>query len=125
MASRPDTGDPRLRLPQPEDGDIRPLVPTGQRNIPTWALIAAVVIAGLILFAVLDAQRRDTREVAEQPAGGFVLPPPPPPLAIPPAPSSRRPRPPTRPSPSAPRQNRHYHRHHHQCLMCRSPSGRR
>ena len=87
MASRHEPGDPRLRLPQPDENDIRPIVRTERRGIPTWMLIGLVVIAGLSLFAVLDSRRRASQQESQRPVQGIMLPPAPPPLAIPPAPS--------------------------------------
>ncbi|MFN3591110.1 MAG: TrbI/VirB10 family protein [Thermaurantiacus sp.] len=87
MASTPDSSDPRIRLPRPDDADIRPLVGTDRTGIPTWVLVAAAIALGLILFAVLDARRRSAQQTADTPVAGYALPPPPPPLVIPPAPS--------------------------------------
>ena len=51
------SGDPRLTLPAP-DGDARPVVALPRGGVPTWVLIAFAVIAGVLLFSVLDARRR-------------------------------------------------------------------
>lgn len=51
----------------PGNGDIRPSVAREGGQIPTWAIIGAVVIGGVLLFSVLDHQRRATSAPAIQP----------------------------------------------------------
>lgn len=49
------------------NGDIRPSVAREGGQIPTWAIIGAVVIGGVLLFSVLDHQRRAASAPAIQP----------------------------------------------------------
>ena len=88
MAGRKEEGDPRLKLPEPEDSDIRPVIALPRRGLPIWTLVALAVLAGIILFAVLDARRRTAQVQPEGPvrADTFATPMPPPPLLMPPAP---------------------------------------
>jgi type IV secretion system protein VirB10 len=94
--------------PLPESGrgsDIRPIVGRGRRDIPTWLLIMAAVIGAMLLFLVLDGQRREAAApaTAVRPVDGvaattglpplfippdlLVPPPPPPPFIISSAPA--------------------------------------
>ncbi|WP_296613920.1 TrbI/VirB10 family protein [Sphingomonas sp.] len=100
--------DPRT-LPPPADVEpsARPVVARPGGGLPNWVIAAGIVVAGLILFLILDARRRqlsapatrvrtaDLRSGAEPPPlyvppvpepAPTVIPPPPPPPPPPPAP---------------------------------------
>ena len=89
MAARSGTGDPRLDIPEPADGDVRPVVALARRGLPTWALMAIAGLAGLLLFAVLDARRRAAGDEPDPVRMESFAPPAPPPLLV--IPSAPRP----------------------------------
>lgn len=39
-------------------GDLRPIVARGRRQLPLWVLAGMAVVAGVLLFVILDGQRR-------------------------------------------------------------------
>jgi len=100
--------------------DIRPIVGRGRRDIPTWLLIMAAVIGAVLLFLVLDGQRREAAAPATAmgaldrgpatmglpplfiPTDLPVPPPPPPPVIISSAPTVPLERPRQMPSTSTP-----------------------
>jgi type IV secretion system protein VirB10 len=85
MASR--SGDPRASLsPQ---GDVRPIVALPRAGLPGWLLLGFAIVAGVLLFSLLDARRRATSAPSVQPRAGDVslMPTAPPPLYIPPVPA--------------------------------------
>jgi len=99
--------DPRAALPPPADVEpsARPVVARPGRGLPNWAIAAGIVIAGLILFLILDARRRqlsapatrvrtaDLRNGAEPPPLYVPPVPEPAPTVIPPPPRRRHLRP--------------------------------
>ncbi|MES1996789.1 MAG: TrbI/VirB10 family protein [Pseudomonadota bacterium] len=76
-------------------GDIRPVVATSASGVPLWLMIMSLVLAGVLLFSVLDSRRRaasappvrprtdDSIDVAQAPPPLYI---PPPPLAPTPTP---------------------------------------
>jgi type IV secretion system protein VirB10 len=87
MATRQPPGDPRLLARLPGEAGIAPVVPLPRAGLPAWALVAAAVLAGLLLFAWLDARRREPPSapaVGPRAADALGTPVPPPPLYIPP-----------------------------------------
>ena len=88
MASvHPDGGDPRA-LAHLQESSVRPVVALPRGGPPLWMMIAFILVAGLLLFAMLDARRRALTAPAVQPRALDALgtPAAPPPLAVPPAP---------------------------------------
>jgi type IV secretion system protein VirB10 len=87
MAKAPAT-DPRVAEPAEEtagEADTRPVVRVPRAGLPGWAIGAGAIVAGVLLFTVLDGRRR-AQEAPEK--GRFAeasLPAPPPPLFVPPA----------------------------------------
>jgi type IV secretion system protein VirB10 len=91
--NKPAEGDPRL---EPAD-DIRPVVAVSSSGLPTWAIVTAMVLAGIVLFGVLNARRRsqqapaapsrylDDTAMPNQPAPLFIPPAPPPAPVLEPA----------------------------------------
>ncbi len=81
--------DPRATLPPPADVEpsARPVVARSGGGLPNWVIAAGIVVAGLILFLILDARRRQlsapaTRvRTADLRTGAE-----PPPLYVPPVP---------------------------------------
>ena len=95
MATRQPPGDPRLLARLPGEAGVAPVVPMPRAGLPAWALVAAALLAGLLLFAWLDARRREPPSapaVGPRAADALGTPVPPPPLYIPPetAPPPRR-----------------------------------
>lgn len=70
------------------EGDIRPVVARHRGQAPVWLLSGVVVLGGILLFAVLDGQRRAKSAPTTQVSTGdrINLPPPLPPLYLPPEP---------------------------------------
>jgi len=85
MPPATESGDPRLALPGSES-DVRPVVALPRGGLPTWALIALAVIAGVLLFSILDARRRAASAPAVRPRAADIaaMPASPPPLYVPP-----------------------------------------
>ncbi len=84
--------DPRVAATTDEPGDdaeanVRPTVRLPRAGLPGWAIGVGAVAAGILLFTILDARRRE----ANAPDGGMkaselaAMPAPPPPLYVPPA----------------------------------------
>jgi type IV secretion system protein VirB10 len=70
MATHPSGGDPRLiARPAAEAGSL-PLVARPRAGLPAWAIGGGVLVAGLLLFTLLDARRRalEAPAVAVRPA---------------------------------------------------------
>lgn len=80
--------DPRATMGASEDADVRPVVALSRGGLPMWVLIAIPVLAGLLLFTILDARRRAATEPPETlPRTDMAATPaPPPPLVLPSAP---------------------------------------
>jgi type IV secretion system protein VirB10 len=88
MAKAPAT-DPRIAEPAEDvagESDVRPVVRVPRAGLPGWAIGAGALVAGVLLFTVLDARRRalDAPPEKSRFAEG-TLPAPPPPLFVPPA----------------------------------------
>lgn len=85
MASR--SGDPRASLPARDD--VRPVVALPRAGLPGWILLSFAIIAGVLLFSLLDERRRATSAPSVQPRAGDVslMATAPPPLYIPPVPA--------------------------------------
>jgi type IV secretion system protein VirB10 len=87
MAStHPGGGDPRAFAHLGDEAGVKPVVALPRSGPPLWVMIAAIVVAGLLLFAVLDARRRALTAPAVQPRavdslGTSAAPPP---LTVPP-----------------------------------------
>jgi type IV secretion system protein VirB10 len=80
-ASAPSHTDPQ----PPGETTVMPVVARSRAGVPTWAVIAVILILGAILFAVLDAQRRTLTAPAVRPGAGDGVPvAAPPPLYVPP-----------------------------------------
>jgi type IV secretion system protein VirB10 len=86
MAIRDSAGDPRAAMSPSGEASVRPVVPLPRAGLPAWAIGAGAVIAGVLLFSVLDARRRapssPTVKVRASDLAG--IPAPPPPLYVPP-----------------------------------------
>lgn len=87
MAKAPAT-DPRVVAPTEEvaaEADVRPVVRVPRAGLPGWAIGAGAVVAGILLFTVLDARRRGLETPPEKSRFAEAsLPAPPPPLFVPP-----------------------------------------
>jgi type IV secretion system protein VirB10 len=105
--------DPRADLPLPADVEpsARPVVARPGGGLPNWVIAAGIVVAGLILFLILDARRRQlsapaTRVRTADLRNGAE----PPPLYVPPVPEPTptviAPPPPPPPPPAPPPQPR-------------------
>ncbi|HEV7658853.1 MAG TPA: TrbI/VirB10 family protein [Allosphingosinicella sp.] len=86
MAIRGPAGDPRVEAGASGEASVRPVVGLPRRGLPGWAIGVGALVAGVLLFTVLDARRRApsapaVKARAADLAGG----PPPPPLYVPPA----------------------------------------
>jgi type IV secretion system protein VirB10 len=73
------------------EADVRPVVALPRSGPSAWAIGVGAVLAGLLLFTVLDARRRSPSapEVRVRTADRLATPAPPPPLFVPPAPVPR------------------------------------
>ncbi len=89
MALRGPPGDPRAVPLGPAESDVRPVVGLPRSGLPGWAIAAVALLAGLILFAVLDARRRapSTPEIRVRASDTAAVRAPPPPLYLPPEPA--------------------------------------
>ena len=72
MTPNPDTTSPA-------ENDIRPTVASARRPVPTWVIVAVLVLLGLVLFLVLDSRRRAlqapaVKAMAVDLSGGAPLP---------------------------------------------------
>ncbi|MBK6299242.1 MAG: TrbI/VirB10 family protein [Sphingomonadales bacterium] len=104
-------------VPIDRTDDVRPLVGVDSGNRPLWFAIAAILVAGLLLFSLLDARRREATAPAVRPRAADLalsntaIPP----LYVPPEPQAviredaaltlpapQTPAPPTQPWPSLP-----------------------
>ncbi|MGH6614358.1 TrbI/VirB10 family protein [Sphingomonas sp.] len=88
MASSSSAGDPRVAGNR--EADVRPIVAMPSSGLPLWVIVAGIVIAGIILFTVLDGRRRSlsapaTKARASDLSGGAAMQPAP--LYVPPAPA--------------------------------------
>jgi type IV secretion system protein VirB10 len=92
MAIRGPAGDPRVEASasgEPSgsgEASVRPVVGLPRAGLPGWAIGVGALVAGVLLFTVLDARRRDSSSPAVKAraadlAGGSA----PPPLYVPPA----------------------------------------
>jgi type IV secretion system protein VirB10 len=86
MAKEPAT-DPRVAEPPPEvagEADMRPVVRVPRAGLPGWTIGAGALLAGVLLFTVLDARRRALSAPPEKSRiADSALPAPPPPLFVP------------------------------------------
>ncbi|UVO52821.1 TrbI/VirB10 family protein [Sphingomonas sp. SUN039] len=85
MAIRGPTGDPRIEIDPPAEAGVRPVVALPRPGVSTVAMIGGAVLAGLLLFTILDARRRDAAAPAVRPRASEMQTgtAPPPPLFIP------------------------------------------
>ena len=68
MATRhPDGGDPRAFAHLESEAGVKPVVALPRNGLPLWLMIAAIAVAGLLLFYVLDARRRALTAPSVQP----------------------------------------------------------
>ncbi|HVQ08889.1 MAG TPA: TrbI/VirB10 family protein [Allosphingosinicella sp.] len=86
MATHAPAGDPRIGASASGETSVRPVVALPRKGLPAWALAVGALIAGVLLFMILDARRRAPSAPAVKAraidlAGG---PAPPPPLYVPP-----------------------------------------
>ncbi len=107
MATREPFGDPRVAATVPGEASVKPVVALPRAGAPGWVLAVGAVVAGVILFSILDARRRapSAPEVRVRAADGLGVPVPPPPLYVPappPAVVAFVPPPPPPPPPPAP-----------------------
>ncbi len=91
MAKSPDT-DPRVAATADDhagEAEVRPTVRVPRAGLPGWAIGVGAVVAGVLLFTVLDARRReaDAPEPRLKASDLAAMPAPPPPLFVPPAPT--------------------------------------
>ncbi|HEY7809190.1 MAG TPA: TrbI/VirB10 family protein [Allosphingosinicella sp.] len=86
MAGTDASVDPRIALPpQPEaaEAGVRPLVAVRGSGLPPALLWGAMILAGIILFVILDSRRRAQQGAVAEPAVAAAMPAAPP-LYIPP-----------------------------------------
>ena len=85
MASQTPPGDPRVMARLPDEAGVMPVVNLPRSGIPAWVMILAVVLAGILLFIVLDSRRRapTAPSVRERAGDQLATPAPPPPLFVP------------------------------------------
>jgi type IV secretion system protein VirB10 len=92
MATKGPATDPRVAASTDgtgasDEASVRPTVRLPRAGLPGWAIGVGAVAAGVLLFTLLDARRRE----ADAPAGKLrpsdlaAMPAPPPPLFVPPA----------------------------------------
>lgn len=67
MATGAPTGDPRTGIEPPVGTGVRPVVALPRPGVSTAAMIGGAVLAGLFLFTILDARRRDAAAPAVRP----------------------------------------------------------
>lgn len=69
------------------EADVRPTVRLPRSGLPGWAIGVGAVAAGILLFTVLDARRRDANapDTKLKASDLAAMPAPPPPLFVPPA----------------------------------------
>lgn len=92
--------DPRPSL---EERSIHPRVRLPQAGLSGWAIALLCALLGLVLFVILDANRRSQQDARQAPASPRVSIASPPPLSIPPMPVPVEPeRPPPAPVPLVP-----------------------
>jgi type IV secretion system protein VirB10 len=90
MASKGPATDPRLDagtddgVEAPEAG-ARPTVRLPRAGLPGWAIGVGAVVAGVLLFTILDARRREANAPDAKTTDLAAMPAPPPPLFVPPA----------------------------------------
>lgn len=59
MATSPPGGaDPRVFAPPPAEGSVLPIVAKPRSGLPGWAVGAGIIVAGVLLFTMLDTRRR-------------------------------------------------------------------
>jgi type IV secretion system protein VirB10 len=87
----PPPGDPRPMARVAGEADVRPVVALPRSGPSAWAIGVGAVLAGLLLFTVLDARRRSPSAptVGVRTSDRLATPAPPPPLFVPPAPVPR------------------------------------
>lgn len=92
MAKSPAT-DPRIAATSDDaapadEADVRPTVRVPRAGLPGWAIGVGAVAAGILLFTVLDARRREANAPEPKLSNSDLaaMPAPPPPLFVPPAP---------------------------------------
>ena len=87
----PPPGDPRPMARVAGEADVRPVVAVPRSGPSGWAIGVGAVLAGLLLFTVLDARRRapSSPAVRVRAADRLQAPVPPPPLFVPPPPAAR------------------------------------
>ena len=91
----PNDRDPRIAAGPGGEASVKPLVAADARAMPWWVIAIGIAIAALLLFVVLDAQRRSASAPPAKigPDDTLGTPAPAAPLTIPPAPE---------PTPTAP-----------------------
>jgi type IV secretion system protein VirB10 len=87
--THPGGGDPRALAHLESEAGVKPVVALPRGGPPLWVMIAGIVLAGLLLFVMLDARRRALSAPAVQPRAVDALgtPAAPPPLTVPPEPA--------------------------------------
>jgi len=87
MAAGQPPGDPRPFARLPGEGGVMPVVARPRRGISNAAIVLGALLAGLLLFTILDARRRAPTAPAVRPraADRLATPVAPPPLFVPPA----------------------------------------
>lgn len=85
MTAAKGRSDPRASLPTAAREDVRPVVALPRAGVPTWVLILIAVLAGLLLFSVLESRRgADTAPSVRARGADAIAPAAAPPLYVPP-----------------------------------------
>jgi type IV secretion system protein VirB10 len=85
MAIRAPAVDPRAQASASGEASVRPVVALPRKGLPGWAIGVGALLAGVLLFTVLDARRRAPSSPAVKArASDLAGVPPPPPLYVPP-----------------------------------------
>ena len=92
-ATDPRTAEAQAEPGQAEEASVRPTVRLPRAGLPGWAIGVGAVAAGLLLFAMLDARRREANAPSAKLSESDLaaMPAPPPPLFVPPAPQQPMP----------------------------------
>jgi type IV secretion system protein VirB10 len=85
MAIRDSAGDPRVAASASGEASVRPVVALPRKGLPGWAIGVGALVAGVLLFTMLEARRRaPSAPAVKARASDLAGMPPPPPLYVPP-----------------------------------------